>query len=444
MTGKPKILIVDDRPENLVALERTLSDLEVDFVRAASGNDALKETLLHDFAIALIDVQMAGMDGFETVTLMREENRTAHLPVIFLSAIYKEDYYQIKGIKAGAVDFITKPIVPEILIGKVQVFLDLYKKEQALRSEINRRLAYEEALTAAEARQIELNGRLRGKLDELSLSEERFKSLVMTIPDIVYRIDRDGCFTYINQAIERLGYTVENLLGKHFSTIIVPADIEHISRRVVLPKYRHAQTGDEKAPRLFDERRTGDRRTMGLEVRLLGKAGGFQEGVVQDLDLQTIAVEINSTGIYGSREENGRRKMFIGTVGVIRDISERKKREARIRRQQLLFEGISRILLEALTCDTPEAVTAVALKTAAEITTSPFGFIGVFDDAQTAAATTVGNAQWQPYGLMPSQVAQLLDDREIAKCLESIYTSGRVNPLTGCRAAGPVALTIRG
>ncbi|MBC8181456.1 response regulator [candidate division KSB1 bacterium] len=129
MSEKPKVLIVDDRMENLVALETLLGSLDVEFIRAHSGNDALEKTLDHDFAIALVDVQMPGLDGFETVRLMRDVKRTQNLPVIFVSAIYSEDYYKIKGVESGAIDFITKPIVKEILLGKVKIFLDLYDQK---------------------------------------------------------------------------------------------------------------------------------------------------------------------------------------------------------------------------------------------------------------------------------------------------------------------------
>jgi DNA-binding response OmpR family regulator len=123
MHGKPKILIVDDLNENLITLERTLTGFDVEFVRALSGNEALSHTLKNDFALAIMDVQMPDMDGFETVQLMRKSNATKSLPVIFVSAIYNDEFYIVKGIDSGAVDFITKPIVPEILKGKVRVFL---------------------------------------------------------------------------------------------------------------------------------------------------------------------------------------------------------------------------------------------------------------------------------------------------------------------------------
>jgi two-component system, sensor histidine kinase len=132
MNDKLKILIVDDKVENLIALEKLLSDFNVKFVRAFSGNEALVNTLLHDFALAIIDIQMPEMDGYETVELMRQEEKSKLLPVIFVSAIYKDDFYIIKGIETGAYDFISKPIVPEILRGKVKVFLDMCAQKREL------------------------------------------------------------------------------------------------------------------------------------------------------------------------------------------------------------------------------------------------------------------------------------------------------------------------
>lgn len=128
----PKILIVDDKIENLISLEAILCEFDVKFVRALSGMEALRETLKDDFALAILDVQMPEMDGYETLSLMRKRNRTKYLPVIFVSAIHQSDLHIIKGIETGAVDFIPKPIIPEILVGKVSVFLDLYHQKQKL------------------------------------------------------------------------------------------------------------------------------------------------------------------------------------------------------------------------------------------------------------------------------------------------------------------------
>lgn len=132
MNIKPKILIVDDKKENLIALEKTLSMFKVEFVRALSGNEALGKIIDNEFALALIDVQMPDMDGYETVKLMRQSKEAKYLPIIFISAVYSENYYAIKGIETGAVDFISKPYNPKILQNKVKVFLDLYKQKHNL------------------------------------------------------------------------------------------------------------------------------------------------------------------------------------------------------------------------------------------------------------------------------------------------------------------------
>ncbi|MCD6176431.1 MAG: response regulator [Candidatus Cloacimonetes bacterium] len=135
--NKPKILIVDDKLANLIALETLLQNIDVDCIRALSGNEALQLTLEHEFALALIDVQMPDMDGFETVELMRNVAITKYLPVIFVSAIYSDDFYKIKGVEAGAVDFITKPIVPKVLLGKVKIFLELYSQKLQLEKTVS-------------------------------------------------------------------------------------------------------------------------------------------------------------------------------------------------------------------------------------------------------------------------------------------------------------------
>jgi DNA-binding response OmpR family regulator len=141
MTDKPKILIVDDKPENLFALEKTLQKLDAQVLQAKSGNEALGLTLEHEFSMAIVDVQMPEMDGYELVELMRGNEVTANLPVIFVSAIFSDEYHHRKGYDSGAVDFMSKPFIPEILLSKVRVFIELYtqrKKLQTAVDELNR------------------------------------------------------------------------------------------------------------------------------------------------------------------------------------------------------------------------------------------------------------------------------------------------------------------
>lgn len=129
MDSKPKILIVDDKKENLVALRRVLRNLDIEIVEASGGNEALAATLHHQFALALLDVQMPDMDGYELAGILREEEKTAHLPFIFISAVYTDNLNVFKGYETGAFSFITKPFQPEILINKVNFFIDKHRQE---------------------------------------------------------------------------------------------------------------------------------------------------------------------------------------------------------------------------------------------------------------------------------------------------------------------------
>lgn len=127
-----KILMVDDRPENLIALEAVLEAPGRELVKATSGEQALKCLLRDRFSIVLLDVQMPGMDGFEVAELMRANKAIAKTPIIFVTAISKEDKYKFKGYEVGAVDYLMKPIEPIILTSKVNFFLDLDKQKRAL------------------------------------------------------------------------------------------------------------------------------------------------------------------------------------------------------------------------------------------------------------------------------------------------------------------------
>ncbi|HEX8561067.1 MAG TPA: response regulator [Pyrinomonadaceae bacterium] len=154
------ILMVDDHPQNLMALEAVLGDMGQNLVRAGSGREALKRLLEEDFALILLDVQMPGLDGYETAALAREREQSRHTPIIFLTAINQSEAQVFKGYSSGAVDYIFKPFVPEVLRAKVSVFVDLYRSAQEVRrqaellrqanreleSEVAERLKAEEAL----------------------------------------------------------------------------------------------------------------------------------------------------------------------------------------------------------------------------------------------------------------------------------------------------------
>jgi signal transduction histidine kinase len=127
------ILLVDDQPANLIALEAMLQGLGQNLVKASSGREALKWLLTHEFAVVLLDVKMPEMDGFETATLIRERDKSRHTPIIFLTAADKSQTQAVRGYAVGAVDYLVKPVVPEFVRSKVAVFVELAKKTALLR-----------------------------------------------------------------------------------------------------------------------------------------------------------------------------------------------------------------------------------------------------------------------------------------------------------------------
>jgi CheY-like chemotaxis protein len=128
-----RILLVDDRPDNLLALEAILGSLGQTLVRAASGEEALKALLADDYAVILLDVQMPGMDGFETAAHIKRRERTRDIPIIFLTAINREPQHAFRGYSTGAVDYLAKPFDPWVLRAKVAVFVDLHRTNRQLR-----------------------------------------------------------------------------------------------------------------------------------------------------------------------------------------------------------------------------------------------------------------------------------------------------------------------
>jgi CheY-like chemotaxis protein len=135
VTERARILLVDDRPENLVALEAILGSLDQVLVRAESGEAALRALLRDDFALILLDAQMPGMDGFETAGRIKARERTKDVPIIFLTAADEDARYAYRGYASGAADYVTKPFDPWLLRAKVQVFVDLWAAGRRLKAQ---------------------------------------------------------------------------------------------------------------------------------------------------------------------------------------------------------------------------------------------------------------------------------------------------------------------
>ena len=144
------ILLVDDRPANLLALEAILGGLGHRLVQATSGEEALKRLLSEDVSLILLDVQMPGMDGYETASHIKSRERTRHIPIVFLTAIDREAHQAYRGYAAGAVDFLSKPFDPWVLRAKVEVFIELHRARQHLERQTDALSRQLQSLQAAE------------------------------------------------------------------------------------------------------------------------------------------------------------------------------------------------------------------------------------------------------------------------------------------------------
>jgi PAS domain S-box-containing protein len=203
---KVNILLVDDKIENLLALEAILERLGENLVKATSGAEALRCLLHQDFAVILLDVQMPGMDGFETASLIRSRERSRQTPIIFLTAFSTSDQMLFKGYALGAVDYLLKPIDTNILISKVTVFVELSKKTQAIKEQ------------AAQLAAINT---------ELRQSEERFRSLSTCSPVGIFEMDTAGECKYTNPHYQEIcGLSVAESLTKSWLEFVHPEEQE--------------------------------------------------------------------------------------------------------------------------------------------------------------------------------------------------------------------------
>jgi signal transduction histidine kinase len=179
MQSKPKLLLVDDIRENLVALGALVQDSEIEVLKADSGEAALELVLQHDFALALLDVQMPGMNGFELAELMRGITKSRHIPIIFVTAGVRERQYQFKGYESGAVDFLYKPLDDYMVRSKVRIFVDLYRQRSQL-AEQNAQLQqarYSQDILLAQLQdaQRKLEDAIRAREEFLAMASQELK-----------------------------------------------------------------------------------------------------------------------------------------------------------------------------------------------------------------------------------------------------------------------------
>src|SRR5689334_14067250 len=224
---RTKILLVDDTPENLVSLEAALSGLGEELVMANSGKQALRHLLEDDFAAILLDVRMPEMDGFETAELIRSRPRSRQTPIIFLTG-YKSEEHLFRGYDLGAVDFLFKPIVPEVLRSKVAVFVELSRSTAKLK---------EQADT------------LRKQAEILKKAEQKFRYLLEAAPDAMVMCTVDGKIIMVNSQTEVLfGLGRDILLTRNIRSLVPAWEFQQPSEYAPdggTPPLQHGDIGRE-------------------------------------------------------------------------------------------------------------------------------------------------------------------------------------------------------
>jgi PAS domain S-box-containing protein len=316
------ILMVDDRVENLVALEGILEPLGHPMVRARSGEEALRAVLQQDFAVILLDVQMPGMNGFETANFIKSRERSRHTPIIFLTAISKEEEYVFEGYSVGAVDYMFKPFNPVVLRSKVAVFVDLFLKGQQLRRQA-------EKLRESERRELELRHRVR-----LGESEARFANIVETARDAIISFTDDRRITLFNSAAEEIfGIPAPEALGRPVDELL------------------RFDGPDEGAPT------ASSAPSMDGDTDYTPHGPPTRETVGRRSDGEEFPVELSISTLEGQEER-------VHTV-ILRDISERRRAEETLRAQALsLAHGAEelRVLNEELNERTTELERAIGAR----------------------------------------------------------------------------------
>jgi PAS domain S-box-containing protein len=354
------ILLVDDRPDKLMALEAILGDLGQNLVRAYSGREALRALLQQDFAVILLDVNMPVMDGFETAELIRSRLRSQQTPIIFFTAMSEAEAHVFRSYSLGAVDFIRTPVVPEILKAKVSVFVELYKKtEQVKRQGEQMRLLQER----------EHQRQLGEAVDRLETETRRNRFFTLAL-DMLAIADFAGTFKQLNPSWERtLGFSDQELTARPLLEFVHPDDRE--------------ATGEQ-----LEALRGGASITY-FENRFASKGGGYRW-------LGWTAAPFAAEGLVYifARDLTERRRAEEERVKLIREQTARAAAEASERRAAFLAEaGV------ALTSSLDYGETLAKLVDLAVPTMADWCIIDALDENGRARRLAVAHARPQDAAL---------------------------------------------
>jgi signal transduction histidine kinase/DNA-binding response OmpR family regulator len=232
------VLIVDDEPANLLVLETVLDDPGYRVVRALSAEQALRALMADEFAVLVLDIQLPDMNGIELAQMIKERKKTAHLPIIFLTAYFDQDQHRLQGYGTGAVDYLNKPVNPAILRSKVAVFAELHRKTREIQRANTALLAEVEERRRAEERLRELNETLERRVTErteaLLQADRKLQATLSSITDGLLLIESDGHIGYANeQGALLLGRHAGELVGRHRREVFCSADFEAGFQRAV-------------------------------------------------------------------------------------------------------------------------------------------------------------------------------------------------------------------
>jgi PAS domain S-box-containing protein len=228
MTTKDRvnILMVDDQPAKLLSYEAILAELDENLVKATSGREALEYLLKMDVAVVLMDVSMPEMDGFELASMIREHPRFHRTAIIFISAVHLTDLDRLKGYERGAVDYISVPVIPELLRAKVAVFAELHRKAyqlQVLNRQLEERVAERTSELEKKAEALELLNA------QLAMKNEQLDAILETAPDIIFSSNGDGSRDYISERFfEYTGASPESAVGFGWLECVHPDDTTEI------------------------------------------------------------------------------------------------------------------------------------------------------------------------------------------------------------------------